>query len=89
MNIADRRHANAPADAQAWLERFEAALQAQDAAAAATMFIPDGLWRDVVAFTWTIQTMSCRVAIETMLRETLARARPANFHVPPKRTPPR
>jgi putative flavoprotein involved in K+ transport len=89
MNIADRKHANAPADAQAWLERFEAALQAQDAAAATAMFVPDGLWRDVVAFTWTIQTMSGRAAIEAALHETLARTRPANFHVPAKRTPPR
>ena len=54
MNIAERKHVTAPADAQSWLERFAAALQAQDAAAAAELFLADGLWRDVLAFTWNI-----------------------------------
>ena len=73
MNIAERKQATAPAEAQRWLESFEAALQAQDAAAAAGLFLDDGLWRDVLAFTWTIQTMSGRPAIEATLRETLSR----------------
>jgi hypothetical protein len=34
---------------------FEAALQSRDAAAAAVLFLADGLWRDVLAFTWNIQ----------------------------------
>ena len=38
--------------------------------------MPDGLWRDVLAFTWTIQTMSGRAAIAATLRETLARIAP-------------
>ena len=89
MNIADRKQATAAADAQRWLKSFERALSAQDAAAAAELFIADGLWRDVLAFTWTIQTMAGRAAIEATLRQTLTRTRPANFHVPTKRTPPR
>ncbi len=89
MNVAERKHVTAPADAQSWLERFAAALQTQDAAAAAELFLPDGLWRDVLAFTWTIQSMAGRPAIEAILRETLKRTKPANFHIPPQRTPPR
>lgn len=89
MNIADTKQMTATADAQRWLEAFEAALKAQDAAAAAGQFLPDGLWRDVLAFTWTIQTMAGRPAIETALRDTLARTSARNFHIPPKRTPPR
>ncbi len=89
MNVAERKRVTAPADAQGWLERFEAALQSQDAAAAAELFLADGLWRDVLAFTWTIQTMAGRPSIEATLRQTLARTKPANFHIPPKRTPPR
>ena len=58
MNIAERKQTSALADAQGWLAQFEAALQAQDAAAAATLFLADGLWRDLLAFTWTIQTLS-------------------------------
>ena len=89
MNVAERKQATAPVEARAWLERFEAALQANDAAAAAELFLSDGLWRDVLAFTWTIQTMAGRAAIEATLGETLARTRPRNFSFPAQRTPPR
>jgi len=89
MNIAERTRMAAPAEAQSWLARFDTALQKQDAAAAAALFLPDGLWRDVLAFTWNIQTMTGRPAIEATLRETLARTQPKDFHIPPKRTLPR
>jgi putative flavoprotein involved in K+ transport len=89
MTIAERKQATAPADAQRWLEAFEAALQADDAGAAAELFLADGLWRDVLAFTWTIQTVFDRQSIAAMLRETLARMQPKNFRIPPRRTPPR
>src|SRR5215471_18298766 len=89
MNIADRKQATAAADAQRWLESFAAALRAKDAAAASELFLADGLWRDVLAFTWTIQTMAGRPAIAATLRETLVRTAVKNFHIPPKRTPPR
>jgi cation diffusion facilitator CzcD-associated flavoprotein CzcO len=89
MNIADRKQATAPADAQRWLENFAAVLTAQDSAAVAGLFLDGGLWRDVLAFTWTIQTMSGRPAIEDMLRKTLARTQPKNFYIPSRRTPPR
>ena len=70
--------------------RFAAALQAQDADAPPTLFLADGLWRDVLAFTWT-SADACPAApqIEATLRQTLARTKPANFHIPPQRTPPR
>lgn len=89
MNIAERKQTGALADAQSWLAQFDAALQAQDAAAAAELFLEDGLWRDLLAFTWTIQTMAGRAAIETTLAETLARTEPKHFRIPPQRTPPR
>jgi len=89
MNVADRKHVTAPAEAQSWLERFESALRSQDATAAAELFLDDGLWRDVLAFTWSLQTMAGRPSIEATLRQTLARTNPANFFIPPKRTPPR
>jgi cation diffusion facilitator CzcD-associated flavoprotein CzcO len=88
MNVAERTHSNAPAEAQAWLGQFEAALQARDPAAVAALFLDDGLWRDLLAFTWNIETMAGGAAIEEMLRKTLARTRPANFRIPPRRTPP-
>lgn len=89
MNVADRKQATAQTDAQNWLARFEAALAARDAAAAAELFAAGGLWRDLVAFTWNIQTTSGRPAIEAVLREALARTQPTKFRVPAVRTPPR
>jgi cation diffusion facilitator CzcD-associated flavoprotein CzcO len=89
MNVAEGKRTTAPEAAQHWLARFGEALQSQDAHAAADMFLADGLWRDVLAFTWTIETMSGGATIEAVLNQTLARTKPANLHIPPKRTPPR
>ena len=87
--LDDRTHLSPLAEAEDWLAAFGAALQAGDAGAAAGLFLADGLWRDVLAFTWTIRTIAGRPAIEAMLRETLARAKPKSFRIPPQRTPPR
>ncbi len=89
MNVAERKRTTAPAEALAWLERLEGALSARDAAAAAALFLPDGLWRDILAFTWTIRTMSGREAIAATLQKTLSPTKPTHFHIPPNRTPPR
>ena len=87
--VEDRPRLTPQAGAESWLAEYAAALQAQDAAAAADLFLPDGLWRDLLAFTWTIETMAGRPAIAATLRRTLARTKPANFRIPPRRTPPR
>jgi hypothetical protein len=87
--VEDRPRLTPQADAESWLAAFEAALRSRDAAAAADLFLADGLWRDLLAFTWTIETMAGRAAIEATLRATLARTQPANFRIPPRRTPPR
>ena len=89
MNVAERKQTTAAAEAARWLESAETALRREDMSAAAELFLPDGLWRDVLAFTWNIQTMSGRAAIEEMLRKTVARTQPKNFHIPSRRTPPR
>jgi putative flavoprotein involved in K+ transport len=87
--VEDRPRLTPRAAAESWLAAFEAALQSRDAAAAADLFLADGLWRDLLAFTWTIETIAGRAAIEATLRATLVRTQPANFHIPPRRTPPR
>jgi putative flavoprotein involved in K+ transport len=91
MNVADRNVTarKAHADAQAWLDTFALALQENNAPAAAALFVDGGLWRDLLAFTRTIQTVAGRAAIERTLRQTIARTRAENFSIPPKRTPPR
>ncbi|RZS54727.1 NAD(P)-binding domain-containing protein [Sphaerotilus mobilis] len=58
--------------AQAWLGRFEAALDSGDADAVAALFEADSYWRDLVAFTWNIRTEEGRDAIREMVA---ARAR--------------
>jgi len=72
-----------------WLSAFEAALSRNDAAAASALFSPDGQWRDLVAFTWSIRSVSGRTAVGALLGEALAVARPRGFRLDPKRTPPR
>ncbi|MBX6328151.1 MAG: NAD(P)/FAD-dependent oxidoreductase [Pseudolabrys sp.] len=89
MNIAERAGLSASTEARGWLARFEAALQQRDTRAAAGFFLEDGLWRDVLAFTWTIRTMAGREAVNRALQESLTRVMPRNFTIPPQRTPPR
>ena len=75
--------------AAAWLARFGAALARGDAPAAAALFRPDGHWRDVLAFTWDIRSISGRDAIAAAMAPALAALSPAGFHIPSNRTPPR
>lgn len=89
MNISARERIEPKAVALDWLAAFEKALRAGDTAAAAALFLPGGHWRDVLAFTWNIQTVSGTAAIEAALRATLSAARPRDFRLPPGRTPPR
>ena len=75
--------------AAAWLAAFEDALRRRDAASASDLFLPDGFWRDIVSFTWHIETYSGAERIQAALSETLARTQPRNFRLDPQRTPPR
>jgi putative flavoprotein involved in K+ transport len=62
-----------------WLHDFNAALEAQDADAAAALFATDAFWRDLVAVTWNLKTLEGREQIRAMLSRTLAQARPRAF----------
>src|SRR3954470_8172801 len=75
--------------AEVWLAKFADALTAEDATAVAALFIPDGHWRDVLAFTWNIGTHSGRAAIASALQPTLARVRARELRTPDHRSPPR
>ena len=65
--------------AERWLASFSAALARNDPTAAAALFEPDGYWRDLVAFTWNIETAEGRGAIRARLERTLASALPVTF----------
>src|SRR6185436_18095522 len=69
-----------------WLAQFEAALSASDASALPALFQVDSHWRDVLALTWRIETLSGREAVVEGLR---AARRACGFAVDTGRTPPR
>ena len=66
-------------NAARWLESFSGALARRDLDAAAALFEPDGYWRDLVAFTWTLHTAEGRAAIRSTLERTLAQASPTTW----------
>jgi putative flavoprotein involved in K+ transport len=69
----------AAAEVADWLGRFDRALRAGDAAAAAELFGVDSFWRDLVAFTWNIKTLEGPGEIETMLAAQVARIAPSDW----------
>src|SRR6188508_1135016 len=71
--------------ADEWLSRFENALERGDDVALRELFEPDCHWRDLLAFTWDIRTVSGAAALASGLKRTPAR----NFRTDPERTPPR
>ena len=59
----------AATEVEHWLERFDSALQAGDAVAAADLFATESYWRDLVAFTWNIRTVEGREGVREMLEQ--------------------
>jgi putative flavoprotein involved in K+ transport len=65
--------------ATAWLDAFEAALEARDVPAAAGMFATESWWRDLVAFSWNLTTVEGRGGVTDLLTATLAGTDPSGF----------
>ena len=63
--------------AAAWLAAFADALARRDFPAAAELFADDSYWRDLVAFTWNLNTAEGRGEIQKALAATVPEARPA------------
>jgi thioredoxin reductase len=78
---------NLAAVVQAWLAQFEQALR--DEAALKGLFTADGYWRDVLAFTWDIETVHGRDAIARALGAQAERTTASGFELAPNRTAPR
>ncbi len=72
-----------------WLDGLNAALAANDAQRVAMLFRADGEWRDIVALTWTIETVSDRPQVAQRLVEAAAKTGARNFAIDPERHPPR
>ena len=72
-----------------WLADFEKALRAPDDASLAKLFRADAHWRDLLAFTWRVKTVSGAAAIVAELKRRAKEAGASGFEVDPGRTPPR
>ncbi|MCK1385577.1 NAD(P)/FAD-dependent oxidoreductase [Bradyrhizobium sp. 21] len=75
------------ASAQAWLDQFARTLG--EAAALDRLFLADSYWRDVLALSWNLQTITGRDAIAQALTVFAPQAAPSNFKIAPNRAPPR
>jgi putative flavoprotein involved in K+ transport len=77
------------AAAKGWLRAFEAALASRDAEAIAALFADECHWRDILAFTWNLHSISGAQAIAKRLAEALPRMAPRDIALASGRTPPR
>ena len=75
--------------ADQWLARFESALRSRDRSLIRSLFSAESHWRDVLALTWRIQTVSGASDIATHLRSCAEGMQPMKFRVDPDRTAPR
>ena len=75
--------------ADRWLARLESALIAGDERALSVLFLPESYWRDALALTWRIQTVSGAGNIASELGKFSRHSKPKSFCVDPARTPPR
>ncbi len=77
------------ATVETWLGSFERALAAGDEAALRAQFLPESYWRDALALTWTITTVSSAGAIAAALAKQPVRPfafRPASNRTSPRHT---
>src|SRR5215470_17865712 len=75
--------------AESWLARFEAAFAAPGRPRLESLFHADSHWRDLLALTWHIKTVSGSDAIVRELATHAGRARPTGFRIDLNRTAPR
>jgi hypothetical protein len=72
-----------------WFARFEDALAGSDEARLSGLFHAESYWRDLMALTWDIGTVSGADAIGSELKAHADQAAPARFALDPGRTQPR
>jgi len=75
--------------AEHWLAQFQSALGQSGEAALKALFHPDSHWRDVLALTWELRTVSGRDAILDELTAHAGRAVPTDFRIAQGRAAPR
>ncbi len=79
----------AEALAETWLDEFASALEAGEPARIAGLFAGECHWRDLLAFTWELHTVSGAAAIAARLQPCLAPMAPRAVRLAEGRTRPR
>lgn len=72
-----------------WLDQLDVALQSGRQASVAALFAPDGHWRDVLAFTWTLTPCEGGEKIAALMMAKQASTKARGFAIDEERTPPR
>src|SRR5690349_4440194 len=72
-----------------WMASFGDALAAGNKVGLERLFHSESHWRDVLALTWRIGTVSGAKALAAALATHAGRIKPQGFEIDPKRTPPR
>lgn len=76
-------------EVERWLAEFESAVRDRNWELVETLFLPDSHWRDLLALTWTIETIGGAGRIAAGLEAHVPNAGVSGFRVDPARTPPR
>jgi cation diffusion facilitator CzcD-associated flavoprotein CzcO len=77
------------AAAQHWLANFETAIAKRDEVQLNSLFHRESYWRDVLALSWTLQTINGADAIARDIKDHAGRASPGGFAIDRGRAPPR
>jgi putative flavoprotein involved in K+ transport len=72
-----------------WLGQLDVALQSESRASVASLFAPDGHWRDLLAFTWSITPRQGAEDIAALMVAKQGTAGARAFAIAEGRTPPR
>ena len=75
--------------ANEWLLEFEETILSSNYEHLESLFCEDSHWRDLLALTWDIKTISGGKSIKNALKNYIPLAQPLEFQVDSERTPPR
>jgi len=85
----NRMQADVSQPVEAWLIQFNEAAAKPTAAGLSALFLPDSHWREAVALSWELKTLSGREAIARELAGALVKFEAREFAIDPARCPPR
>lgn len=83
----ERLHASIPEDldivkvAEEWTQKFSKAVESGCIDLVVSLFIQDGFWRDMLAFTWEFRTFYRACTIRKFLQARLHKTKPTNFRL--------